>query len=51
MDNPEKIRTRADRIKTVVEQGAGIVQAMLGFSRSSDSGTRAVRSTPWWRTP
>lgn len=36
MDNPEKIRTRADRIKTVVEQGAGIVQAMLGFSRSSD---------------
>ncbi len=36
VDNPEKIRTRADRIKTVVEQGAGIVQAMLGFSRSSD---------------
>ena len=37
VDNPEKIRTRADRIKTVVEQGAGIVQAMLGFSRSSDA--------------
>ena len=36
VNNPEKIRTRADRIKTVVEQGAGIVQAMLGFSRSSD---------------
>ncbi len=30
--NPEKIRTRVDRIKTVVEQGAGIVNAMLGFS-------------------
>ena len=35
LDNPEKIRTRAGRIKTVVEQGAGIVQAMLGFSRRS----------------
>ena len=31
-DNPQKIRTRVDRIKTVVEQGAGIVNAMLGFS-------------------
>ncbi len=36
LDNPDKIRTRLDRIKTVVEQGAGIVRAMLGFSRSSD---------------
>jgi signal transduction histidine kinase len=35
LDNPEKIRTRADRISTVVEQGAGIVKAMLGFSRES----------------
>ena len=35
LDNPEKIRTRVDRIKTVVEQGAGIVKAMLGFSRDS----------------
>jgi signal transduction histidine kinase len=35
LDNPEKIRTRADRIKTVVEQGAGIVKAMLGFTRDS----------------
>lgn len=37
-ENPEdtgKIRTRIDRIKTVVEQGAGIVKAMLGFSRDS----------------
>lgn len=30
--NPQKIRTRVDRIKTVVDQGAGIVNAMLGFS-------------------
>jgi signal transduction histidine kinase len=35
LDNPAKIRTRADRIKTVVDQGAGIVKAMLGFSRDS----------------
>jgi len=34
--NPEKIATRTARIKTVVEQGAGIVNAMLGFSRVSD---------------
>ena len=36
LDKPEKIQTRLDRIKTVVQQGAGIVEAMLGFSRSSD---------------
>jgi two-component system, cell cycle sensor histidine kinase and response regulator CckA len=36
LEQPEKIRTRTERIKTVVEQGAGIVKAMLGFSRSSD---------------
>lgn len=36
LDNPDKIRTRTDRIKTVVEQGSGIVKAMLGFSRTSD---------------
>jgi signal transduction histidine kinase len=36
LDNPQKIHTRVDRIKTVVEQGAGIVKAMLGFSRGSD---------------
>src|SRR6185295_4603523 len=28
-------RVRVDRIKTVVEQGAGIVKAMLGFSAGS----------------
>ena len=30
--NKDKVRIRVDRIKTVVEQGAGIVKAMLGFS-------------------
>ncbi|HVV72165.1 MAG TPA: ATP-binding protein, partial [Verrucomicrobiae bacterium] len=39
LDNPHKIKSRADRIKTVVDQGAGIVRAMLGFSR--DSGQEA----------
>lgn len=39
LDNPQKIRTRVDRIKTVVDQGAGIVQAMLGYSRASDEAT------------
>jgi len=29
------VRTRVDRINTVVEQGAGMVKAMLGFSRDS----------------
>jgi signal transduction histidine kinase/ligand-binding sensor domain-containing protein len=37
LDNPAKVTTRVERIKTVVEQGAGIVKAMLGFSRHSDS--------------
>jgi signal transduction histidine kinase/streptogramin lyase len=36
LDRPEKVRVRVDRIKTVVEQGAGIVKAMLGFSRDSE---------------
>jgi signal transduction histidine kinase len=37
LDNPAKVTTRVERINTVVEQGAGIVKAMLGFSRDSDS--------------
>jgi signal transduction histidine kinase len=40
LNDPGKIRTRADRIKTVVDQGAGIVKAMLGFSR--DTGWQTV---------
>jgi signal transduction histidine kinase/ligand-binding sensor domain-containing protein len=35
LENPDKVRTRTGRIKTVVEQGAGIVNAMLGFSRQT----------------
>ena len=35
-NNPEKILARTERIKTVVDQGASVVQAMLGFSRNSD---------------
>jgi signal transduction histidine kinase len=41
LENTQKVRTRVDRIKTVVEQGAGIVKAMLGFSR--DSGQVSTR--------
>ncbi len=33
LEDKDKIRTRVDRIKTVVDQGAGIVKAMLGYSR------------------
>ncbi len=32
----QKVTTRVDRINTAVEQGTGIVRAMLGFSRDSD---------------
>ncbi len=35
--NPEKIRARTARIQTVVQQGAEVVDAMLGFSRSADA--------------
>jgi len=36
LENREKVQVRLDRIRTVVDQGAGIVKAMLGFSRASD---------------
>jgi signal transduction histidine kinase len=36
IDNPQKIRARAERIKTVVDQGTAVVQALLGFSRNTD---------------
>jgi signal transduction histidine kinase len=39
LENPAKVQTRVDRIKTVVEQGSGIVKAMLGFSRDTDQQT------------
>lgn len=35
LENPQKVRIRAERIRTVVEQGSGLVKAMLGFSRDS----------------
>ena len=35
LDNLAKVRTRLQRIRTVVDQGSGIVKAMLGFSRDS----------------
>ncbi len=33
LDDPQKIKGRTTRIKTVVEQGTSLVKAMLGFSR------------------
>lgn len=41
LGNPDKVRIRLDRIKTVVQQGAGIVEAMLGFSRASGESASA----------
>ena len=46
LDNPGKIRTRADRIKTVVNQGSAVVQALLGFSRGSDEILEACEINP-----
>ncbi len=39
VDHPEKIRARTARIQTVVQQGAEVVDAMLGFSRSNGAAT------------
>lgn len=36
LDDKEKIRTRVNRIKTVVDQGAGIVRSMLGLTRGTN---------------
>jgi signal transduction histidine kinase len=36
MEDKERIRTRLSRIRTVVDQGAGIVKSMLGLSRVSE---------------
>jgi signal transduction histidine kinase len=46
LDNPAKIRTRANRIKTVVDQGSAVVQALLGFSRGSDEMLEACEVNP-----
>lgn len=37
LDDKEKILLRVQRIKTAVEQGAGIVRAMLGYSREGSN--------------
>jgi len=37
VDDQDKIRARTARIQTVVQQGAEVVDAMLGFSRSNDA--------------
>lgn len=36
-DNEEKVQTRVDRIKSMVEQGSTLVKSMLGFSRADDT--------------
>lgn len=36
LGDPEKIRTRIERIRTVVDQGAAVVQSLLGFSRAPE---------------
>jgi signal transduction histidine kinase len=36
LDDKEKVHVRLSRIRTMVEQGTGIVRTMLGFSRASD---------------
>ncbi len=40
LNDPDKIRVRVNRIKTVVDQGTSIVKSMLGFGKTS-SPTRA----------
>jgi len=37
LGNETKIQTRVDRIKAVVEQGASLVKAMLGYARSDET--------------
>lgn len=36
-DNHEKVQTRVNRIKSMVEQGSTLVKSMLGFSRADDT--------------
>jgi signal transduction histidine kinase len=42
----EKIRTRVDRIKKVVQQGAEVVEALLGFSRGSEGAPAPININP-----
>jgi signal transduction histidine kinase len=47
LGEPEKIRTRVDRIRKMVDQGAGIVRAMLGLSRTSRQELRTIQIHPF----
>jgi signal transduction histidine kinase len=40
LGDPDKVRTRVSRIQTMVEQGSGIVKAMLGLSRAPETAAR-----------
>ncbi|MDB4798382.1 ATP-binding protein [Verrucomicrobia bacterium] len=42
LDNPEKVKTRLQRISLVVDQGAGVIRAMLGLARSGEKHLRTV---------
>ena len=42
LDNPEKVKTRLQRISLVVDQGAGVIRAMLGLARSGENHLRTV---------
>ncbi|MHB9005663.1 MAG: ATP-binding protein [Limisphaerales bacterium] len=42
LDDRHKVLTRVARIKTVVDQAAGVVRAMLGFGRVSENRTDAL---------
>ncbi|MFM1944842.1 MAG: hypothetical protein RI897_3824, partial [Verrucomicrobiota bacterium] len=43
LGDPEKIKVRVDRIRKMVDQGAGIVRTMLGLSRTSRQDWRVIR--------
>jgi signal transduction histidine kinase len=45
LDDPEKTRQRLQRIKTAVDQGAGLVRAMLGYSRGGTAPRRELDPT------
>ena len=42
LDNTEKVRTRLERINLVVDQGAGVIRAMLGLARSGEKHLRTA---------
>ncbi len=43
LGDPEKIKVRVDRIRKMVDQGAGIVRTMLGLSKTSRQDWRSIR--------